>query len=90
MSTYAMINGEDRQFADVNSAIDEIETLIKVGQRICISCDGRHVATVSADDSGTVTDKHCCSWVRKGEWEERAGGMLHCPWCGDRVAKFRQ
>jgi hypothetical protein len=32
----------------------------------------------------------CCVKARKGDWEERAGGMLYCPTCGKTIAKFRQ
>ena len=32
----------------------------------------------------------CCSWSRRNrEWEERAGGNLHCAICGKKFAYFR-
>lgn len=33
----------------------------------------------------------CCYVARKtGEWDERAGGALHCPSCGRKTAYFKQ
>jgi hypothetical protein len=27
---------------------------------------------------------------RSGDWEERAGGTLYCPYCGIMIGKFRR
>lgn len=28
--------------------------------------------------------------LRSGDWDERAGGALHCIECGKKIGKFRQ
>ena len=34
--------------------------------------------------------RQCCVQAKKGDWDERAGGALHCPECGRKVGQFRQ
>lgn len=49
-------------------------------------------ATEQADlVHGRVVWSQCCIKARRtGDWEERAGGALHCPDCGTMIAYFRQ
>ncbi len=55
-----------------------------------------HLADLRADsphefDEMRKQHRVCCQHARRtGHWDERAGGMLHCPTCGKPIAKFRQ
>lgn len=43
------------------------------------------------DDAKTdcTKDEHYAR-LTSGDWDERAGGALHCPVCGEQIGAFRQ
>lgn len=52
--------------------------------------DGRQLMLTVPPDEYEVVRTACCVRAAKGDWDERAGGALHCPGCGKQVARFRQ